>query len=340
MIIDRHHPFPLVIKDRYPLTKKGSTKETYHVVLDLKGTHLPFKVGDSLGIYAHNDPLLVDRLLQILHAQADTQLRDILLHKANLSRLTPMLRQGIDVPPHFDLLDFFTAFPQAILPSEKLIPALVPLLPRFYSIASSPKTHPDELHLTVSLSSYLHNGESRYGVASYFLCHLAHIGTTPIPSYVQATPHFTLPHDEAPIIMIGPGTGVAPFRGFLHERQARNAKGKNWLFFGERNRSFDYFYEEFWSPLVAEDFLRLDLAFSRDQAHKIYVQHKLLEQGEELWKWMEEGAHLFICGEADPMAREVETTFIRIFEEHGKTPDPRSFLRSLRQQKRYLTDVY
>jgi sulfite reductase (NADPH) flavoprotein alpha-component len=340
MTIDRLHPFPLMIKDRYRLTKSGSTKEIYHVVLDLKDSNLHFKAGDSIGIYAHNDPVLVERLLKALQASHDARLRDFLLYKANLSRLTPVLRQGREVPDHFDPLDFFTAFPDAALPTEELMKAFAPLLPRFYSVASSLKTHPNEVHLTVSLSTYIHNGATRYGVASHFLCHLAEVGVTSIPSYVQATPHFTLPHDDAPIIMIGPGTGVAPFRAFLQERQIRSAPGKNWLFFGERNRAFDFFYEDFWTGLVSENFLRLDLAFSRDQAEKVYVQHKILENSAEIWNWIEQGAHLFICGEADPMAREIEITFLQIFEKHGNITEPRVFLRSLRQQKRYLIDVY
>jgi sulfite reductase (NADPH) flavoprotein alpha-component len=218
-----------------------------------------------------------------------------------------------------------------------------PLLPRFYSVASSPKTHPDEVHLTVALSTYDHHGELRYGVASHFLCHIAEENATAIPSYVQPTPHFTLPHNhEAHIIMIGPGTGVAPFRGFLHERLAHNAPGKNWLFFGERHRAFDFFYEEFWTSLVGQNKLRLDLAFSRDQEDKQYVQHRLTENGKELWSWLQEGAYLYLCGDADPMAKEVEATLLQIFKEHGNLAeaDAKAYLKSMRHERRYLIDVY
>lgn len=362
MIIDKSNPFPAKIKERYPLTKPGSTKTTYHIVLDLKESGMTFKVGDSIGIFGENDPLLVDRLLVALQANGDEvitesrsgnsmSLRHFLTRKANLSRLTPSFLKVAD-PNHpllndkaylasHDTLEFLQTHPN--LPLQEVVNQFAPLLPRFYSIASSLKTHPDELHLTVALSQYEHKGELRYGVASHFLCHLAKENDTPILSYVQPTPHFTIPVDlSAPMIMVGPGTGIAPFRGFLHERLAQSAPGKHWLFFGERHRKFDFFYEDFWSSLVDNQKLRLDLAFSRDQAEKHYVQHKMMESGEELWSWLQEGAYFYICGEADPMAKEVEATLIQIFCNHGKLDiaGAKAYLKSLRHQKRYLADVY
>lgn len=321
--INKSNPFPAKIKERIRLTKKGSTKETYHIVLELQGSGMHFKVGDSIGVFAANDPDLVQQLLgsadgnkKITDSRtgAPMPLREFLTHRANLSRLD------------MDKIDSYA-----------------PLLPRFYSVASSLKTHPDEVHLTVVVSTYEQNGKLQYGVASHFLCHLAEVGKTPIPCYVLSTPHFTLPQDDSKhIIMVGPGTGVAPFRGFLQERMARAAAGKNWLFFGERNRAHDYLYEEFWSPLIEKGNLRLDLAFSRDQAEKLYVQHKILENSSEIWKWMEEGAHFYVCGDADPMAKEVEASFLSIAQKHGgfSETEARDYLRSLRQQKRYLIDVY
>ncbi len=322
--INKANPFPAKIILREPLSKAGSTKETHHVVLDLKGSGMHFKVGDSIGVYAQNDPESVQNALQFLKASGDEMitdsrsgailpLKDFLTHKVNLARLTPDLTQ------------------------------YAPLLPRFYSVASSLKTHPDEVHLTVVVSTYEDNGAVRYGVASHFLCHLAEPNKTLIPCFVLSTPHFTLPHnDQIPIIMIGPGTGVAPFRAFVQERLARAASGKNWLFFGERNRSTDFFYEEFWSSVVDKGSLRLDLAFSRDQADKLYVQHKMLEAGLELWGWIQEGAHFYVCGDADPMAKEVEAAFLHIAQAHGGLSDvqAREYLKTLRKEKRYLIDVY
>lgn len=330
MLFTRKKPFCAKIKERFALTKPGSTKETYHVVLDIKDSDMEFKVGDSIGILAQNDPVLVQRMIASMGASGDEQileprtnepmtLRDFLTHKANLSRYE---EHGISL--------------------QDLNQNFAPLLPRFYSVASSPKTHPEEVHLTVTLSTYTYNGELRYGVASHFLCHLAREDSTLVPSYVQVAPHFMLPHDDAPIIMVGPGTGVAPFRGFMQERLARAARGKNWLFFGERHRAFDFFYEEFWTPLATDNKLKLDLAFSRDQADKVYVQHKLLENGKELWSWLQDGAYFYVCGDAEPMAKEVEATIVQLAKQHGgmSDEDAKAYLKSLRLQKRYLLDVY
>jgi sulfite reductase (NADPH) flavoprotein alpha-component len=347
------------MKERVLLTKPGSTKEVFHIVIDLAGSNLHFKVGDSLGIYADNDPSLVERIITALKVEPTTPvicprtqepmtLDHFLLKKAQISRLTSSFVKA--VAPEFldpiylethDIIDFLQEFPHLNL--ESVVGAFSPLLPRFYSIASSLLTHPDEAHLTVSVSSYMQQNELRYGVASHFLCHLAEVGTTPIVCYVQAAPHFTLPHDDSiPLIMVGPGTGIAPFRGFLQERLAKNASGKHWLFFGERHRSFDFFYEEFWTQLAQEEKLILDLAFSRDQASKVYVQHKLYEKGREIWSWLSQGAHFFLCGEKDPMAKEVEATLLQIMQEFGNHSEmeARAFLKQLRREKKYLADIY
>jgi len=353
--IDRKNPFIATVKERYPLTRSGSTKETFHVVLDLKNSGMAFKVGDAIGIYAENDPILVDRVLKSLNlsgetliidprSQKEVSLRQFFLQKANLGRLTTPLLSLLGCfdetyASSHDLLDALTDFPSHRPPIQELAAHISPLLPRFYSAASAPGAHPDEVHLTVSLSTYLHRGEIRYGVASHFLCHLAKT----VPTYIQSTPHFTLPSDEnAPIIMVGPGTGVAPFRGFLQERLLRTSPGKNWLFFGERSRATDFYYEEFWNDLAESRRLKLDLAFSRDQAEKIYVQHRLLENGKEIWSWLQSGAYFYVCGEADPMAKQVEAAVRQISEQHGNLSSEESlaFIRMLRQTKRYLADVY
>lgn len=358
--VNRLHPFSAVVKERELLTKPGSTKETYHLVLDLSHSGLHFKVGDSLGIYADNDPNLVARILEalkvgpktvILHprTQEPMTLHHFLLKKGQISRLTSSFLKAVSYehlndPAYLnshDIVDFLEEFKG--LNVQKVVAAFSPLLPRFYSIASSLLAHPNEAHLTVAVSSYIQQRELRFGVASHFLCHLAEIGKTPIPCYVQPAAHFTLPQDDRiPLIMVGPGTGVAPFRGFLQERIIRKASGKHWLFFGERHRSFDFFYENFWTQLIQEGRLLIDLAFSRDQESKLYVQHKLYEKGQGIWSWLEQGAHFYLCGEADPMAKQVEATLLQIIQEFGGLVEfeARALLKQLRREKRYLADIY
>ncbi len=373
-------PVLATIKERYALTRPGSSKETYHISLDLKNLPVDFMVGDSLGIFGQNDPILVQHLLEAMGAtgteiicdlrtQEMLSVRSFLLSRANLSRLTSSFlklfyEHGQDSPNKericalLDkenkplLTDYLrTNDPLALLkeyrdvkaPLQELCNQFGPLLPRFYSVASSRKLVKDEVHLTVALSSYTHGGERRYGVASHFLCHLAEVNKTPIPLYVQSAHSFRLPEKEdAPIIMIGPGTGVAPFRAFMQERLALAHSGKSWLFFGERNRHSEYFYEEFWSSLVSQKKLRLDLAFSRDQAEKVYVQHRMAENAADIWAWLQEGAYIYVCGDAERMAKDVDVTLVRIVEEHGKlsSEEAKAFVKGLRTQKRYLLDVY
>jgi sulfite reductase (NADPH) flavoprotein alpha-component len=360
MTFHRTHPFPAKIKDRYPLTKSGSTKSTYHVTLDIAGSGLSYKVGDSIGIYASNDPSIVKRILEAFRLDPATPivhprtghpftLKDYLETQANLARVTtPLLKQFLPnsdpaLLPAMDVLDLALQCGSTPFDLTQFLSTLSPLLPRFYSVASSQMLHSDEVHLLVTLTTFQHRNELRYGVASHFLCHRAEESLTTIPSYVQPTPHFTLPasHDT-PIIMVGPGTGVAPFRAFLQERLHHNASGKNWLFFGERNQKTDFFYEDYWMSLNQQKKLTLDLAFSRDQANKLYVQHKLLEKGTEVWSWLEEGANFYVCGDADPMAKEVESAILQICASHGRlsTDDAKAYLKKLRHERRYLADVY
>ncbi len=373
-------PVCATIKERYALTREGSSKETYHISLDLNSCSIDYTVGDSLGIFGQNDPLLVQRLLQAMGAigsepicdprsQEMLTVRAFLASRANLTRLTssflkllydrgqgranierigqllqkeqkPLLTDYLKM---HDPLALFKEYPDVKIPLQELCNQFGPLLPRFYSVASSPKMFKHEVHLTVALSSYNFGGEHRYGVASHFLCHLAEENKTPVPLYVQPAHNFRLPEkSDTPIIMIGPGTGVAPFRAFMQERQALGHAGKSWLFFGERTRQCEYFYEEFWSSLAGEQKLRLDLAFSRDQAEKIYVQHRMAENARDIWAWLQDGAHLYVCGDAERMAKDVEAALVRIAEEQGNlTPEEaKGFVKGLRAQKRYLLDVY
>ena len=379
-VIDRLHPAIATIKERFLLTKEGSSKHTFHVSLDLSNAPITFRVGDSVGIYPQNDPILVNHLIEALGAKADAPVADprsgkamtlweFLSFKANLSRLTssflklfyacetshdrknhlhrllaeenkPLLTQYLS---EHDPLDLFKEYQGVQAPLQDLCAQFGPLLPRFYSVASSQHLYKKEVHLTVALFTYTHQEEQRYGVGSHFLCHLASEKTTPVPLYVQPAHHFTLPvNDSAPIIMVGPGTGVAPFRAFLQERAIKGAPGKNWLFFGERNRKSDYFYEDEFEGFSAQGKLRLDLAFSRDTSQKVYVQHKMLESAKELWAWLQEGAYFYVCGDAHRMAKDVEHTLVQIAREQGgmSEEDSKAYVKGLRAQKRYLADVY
>jgi sulfite reductase (NADPH) flavoprotein alpha-component len=379
-VIDRLHPAPAWIKDRYLLTKQGSTKHTFHVNLDLSKAPIHFKVGDSIGIYPQNDPILVEHLLEAIKAKGDEQiidprsnvqmsLWDFLSFKANLSRLTssflklfyecekmhdkknylhrllqqenkPLLTQYLS---SHDPLDLFKEYKEVNAPLQDLCAQFGPLLPRFYSVASSQLLFKNEVHLTVALFTFTHQGEQRYGVGSHFLCHLCSVQETPVPIYVQPAHHFTLPEDDnASIIMVGPGTGVAPYRAFMQERAVKGASGKNWLFFGERNCASDYFYEEEFEKLKKNGKLRLDLAFSRDQVEKIYVQDRMYENSKDLWTWLQEGAYFYVCGDASRMAKDVEHTLQRIAQTQGNMSEEaaKAYIKSLRSQKRYLTDVY
>ncbi len=380
MSIDKLNPFPATIKERFPLTKPGSAKETYHVALDLASSGLDFNPGDSIGVFGQNHPTLVQHLLHALKASGEEpildprskqlfSIRDFLTLKANLSRLTssflkllydyetihdkknrlhrllqtenkPLLSQYLQ---SHDPLDLLKEYAEVNAPLQELCEQFGPLLPRFYSAASSKQAVPDEVHLTVALSTFTHAGELRYGVASHFLNHLAQERRTPIPVYVLPAHNFRLPADpHTPIILVGPGTGVAPFRAFLQERMATRAPGKNWLFFGECNRAFDFFYEDYWMQLVKDRSLRLDLAFSRDQAEKIYVQHKMHEHAADLWAWLQEGAHFYVCGDAHQMAKDVDAMLQRIAKEQGHLDDDeaKAYVKHLRTEKRYLLDVY
>lgn len=237
------------------------------------------------------------------------------------------------------LPDVLEAFPIKVS-AQEFASALKHIQPRLYSIASSPSAHGTEVHLTVSAVRYGVRG--RKGACSTFLADRAIAGSVPI--FVQPSSHFRLPADPAtPVIMIGPGTGIAPFRAFLHERQARGATGRNWLFFGERHRGTDFYYQDELEEMRKDGVLtELSLAFSRDQAEKIYVQHRMLEQGAALWSWLQDGAALYVCGDATCMAKDVESALLTIVERHGDLTreTAQDYLKSLAREKRYLRDVY
>ncbi len=217
------------------------------------------------------------------------------------------------------------------------------LQPRLYSISSSPNAHPGEVHLTVATVRYESHGRQRKGVASAYLAERA-VEPERVPVFFHSAKHFRLPEDKSlPIIMVGPGTGIAPFRAYLQERQATGATGKNWLFFGDQYAAYDYLYrEEFEAMKDAGVLHELELAFSRDQAEKVYVQHRMMARGEELYRWLEEGAHFFVCGDASRMAKDVDAALLKVVETHGgKTPvEAAEYVEALKKSKRYKRDVY
>ncbi len=375
----RTNPFLAPISERYHLSRPGSRKETQHLVIKLTGSGLNYKVGDSLAIYPKHDPQIVAKILKTIGASGDEpiidarteesfSLFDYLSEKVNISRVSKKLLTALhDKYPRgtkkdelarlidaegrellkaygetHELWDTLAGYSGAKIEPQELCSLLSPLLPRFYSIASSQKTVGEEAHLTVAVTEYMTNGHLRHGVASHYLCHLAKVQER-LPVYLQPAADFTVPEDHArSIIMVGPGTGIASFRAFMQEREATGAIGKNWLFFGEWTRADEFYYEDYWKALVDAGKLKLDLAFSRDQAEKVYVQHKMLSSGAELWKWLEEGASFFVCGDADHMAKDVDAALHHIIKEHGALSDDaaKAYVKQLRTEKRYLRDVY
>jgi sulfite reductase (NADPH) flavoprotein alpha-component len=239
------------------------------------------------------------------------------------------------------LWDFLEEFSES-LPLQEICSNLFPLTPRFYSVASSKAKYPNELHLLVHKVVYSTSNHIRYGIASHYLCDMVKEEQTPISLYVQPTHTFQLPPPTADLIMIGPGTGLAPFISFLEDRCYNKASGKNWLFFGEWYRSSCFYFEEFLTCLEKENSLSLDLAFSRDQKEKIYVQHRMYEKKKEFWAWLEKGAYLYVCGDALRMAKDVDETLQKIIMEEGhlSTEEALNYIKNLRLQKRYVRDVY
>lgn len=366
---DKRNPFPATINDNFVLTGRRSTKETRHVEISLTGSGLTFEPGDALGVFPRNDPILVEKIAGILGldvsapltlkdgaaplAEALTEKFEItaatprfLEHWAEISGATKLKKltgeeRAAYLREHH-IIDVIRAFPAPGVSAEAFLAGLRPLQPRLYSIASSLAANPGEAHLTVSSVRYILHGEPRAGVASG---HLADRGApdTTLPVYIQANPHFRLPADDVPIIMIGAGTGVAPYRSFVQEREARGAAGRSWLFFGERNFRTDFLYQVEWQGYLKDQALtRMDVAFSRDRTNKAYVQHRLIEKGREVFAWLEEGAHVYVCGDAAKLAPDVHAALISVVENHGERSHDAAdeYVRGLQSDHRYQRDVY
>jgi sulfite reductase (NADPH) flavoprotein alpha-component len=372
----RKNPFPAKLLVSQTLTLSGSEKETRHYEFSLAGSGMQYEPGDSMGIFARNNPKLVEDLLEALHFSGEETvttkegetftLREGLLQHFQITQPSKQfleviaersatrgeLRELLDPERKRDLenylwglevIDFLLDNPSLHLTIEEFVRTLRKLQPRLYSIASSLKAHPEEVHLMVASVRYESHGREREGVATTYLADRIAVGSD-VSMFVHVAKGFRLPEDPGvPIIMIGPGTGLAPFRAYLEERRAMGAPGKNWLFFGEQRRNCDFFYKDELEELEKQGVLsRFDTAFSRDQPHKIYVQHRMLENSKDIFDWLESGAHFFVCGDAARMAKDVDVALHQIIEKHGgKSPEQAAqYVEALRKEKRYKRDVY
>ncbi len=359
--VSRSAPFAAEILEHGPLASSRSASETFHLGLSLEGAALAYEPGDSLGVVAENDPALVAEILAHLGAGGDTALASRLAEGFDVTTLTRPLAESyarttgdaalaalLAQAGGFEAfaagrqaVDLFAAFPHP-LGAEEITALFRKLPPRYYSIASSRKAVGEEAHLTVARLAYQSAGRAREGVASGFLARRR--AGERVRVFLKPNPHFRLPADAtAPVIMIGPGTGVAPFRAFLQEREAAGATGRNWLFFGHRHFTHDFLYQTEMQAWRKSGLLsRLDLAFSRDQPEKIYVQDRLWQARAEVFAWIGQGAYLYVCGDAAHMARDVEATLLRILaEEGGLSPEAAAArLAELSRAGRYRKDVY
>jgi sulfite reductase (NADPH) flavoprotein alpha-component len=355
------NPFAAEITELVNLNGRYSGKETVHLELDLTGSGLIFEPGDSLGIVSENDPEMAAAVLAAVGLAGDRALATRLLGELDITALSrPVMEAYAKVNPApalaellegdgwrgwlagRQIVDLLEAFPCSLAP-EQLAGLFRKLPPRLYSVASSQKALPDEAHLLLGAVRYRSHGRDRKGVASTYVAERLRAGDT-LKVYVKPNKNFRLPEDpDRPVIMIGPGTGVAPFRAFLQERQATGAKGRNWLFFGDRNYTHDFLYQLDWQEMAKDGVLnRIDVAFSRDQPDKVYVQHRMWQRRAELWAWLEEGAQLYVCGDEKAMAKDVDAMLARIVaDQSGRAPEAAlAYLAELKRARRYQRDVY
>ena len=372
----RTNPFYAEVLENINLNGRGSNKETRHLELSLEGSGLVYEPGDSLGIYPTNDPALVDELIQTcgwnaeesvtVHKNGDTlPLKEALTSHFEITVLTKPLLQKIasftkseDLQALLeegseeklkayiagrDLLDAARDFGPFEGTAADFTSILRKIPARLYSIASSLKANDEEVHLTIGAVRYDAHGRERQGVCSILCAERLQPGDT-LPVYIQHNQNFKLPHDtDAPIIMVGPGTGIAPFRSFMQEREEIGANGKSWLFFGDQHFVTDFLYQTEWQKWLKDGVLtKMDVAFSRDSEEKVYVQHQMKKQSKELFDWLEQGAYVYVCGDEKHMAHDVHGTLLSIIQEEGAMSKEKaeSYLANLQQQKRYQRDVY
>ena len=360
----REHPIEVEVLANQPITGRGSLRAVHHLELALPEGRLDYQPGDALGVVHENPPSVVSRVLELAGLDGDAPVsfegRELTLRRwmeseRELTRLTRPFYDAHrsraaaggkivelrDVPKTWQVADLLKNLPVIWTPAE-LVAALRPLTPRLYSIASSQLSVDNEAHITVAALDYQLDGERRMGSASHYLA--THAEASRLRVYIEHNERFRLPLDTArDLIMIGPGTGVAPFRGFMQERIATAAPGRNWLFFGARQMDRDFLYQTEWQSALKRGALqRLDVAFSRDQAERIYVQQRLREQGAELYRWIDGGAHLYVCGDAASMAPDVHAALIEIVSQHGgkNAEDATAYVNTLMSERRYVRDVY
>jgi sulfite reductase (NADPH) flavoprotein alpha-component len=379
-VYSKDNPFDARITENRVLNGPGSAKETRHIVVRIAGSGLHYKAGDSLGVFPSNRPQEVAALLAALEASGEepvmlpkataaVPLRHALESKLALAGPTRRIVEtlaarasnpsekakldGLLVQESKEILatwlndrefiDLLVEFPSARLLPQELVDHMRKLMPRLYSIASSPRLHPQEIHLTAAIVRFETNGRDRVGVCTTFMSDRVTVGITPTPIFVSHS-HFGLPEDTSKdVVMVGPGTGVAPFRAFVQDRAALAAKGRNWLFFGDQKRATDFLYEEDWVNWQKDGILtRLDTAFSRDQINKIYVQDRMRENAAELWAWIKGGAHFYVCGDAKRMAKDVDVALHDVVAgQGGMTPaEAADYVKLMKKEKRYQRDVY
>jgi sulfite reductase (NADPH) flavoprotein alpha-component len=371
----RTNPFPAKLVVNRSLCGEDSEKDTRHFEIDLSGWGLNYEVGDSMTVWPTNDPALIDEIIKKIGAKGDeavkgpngnTTLREAFFRDCRITQTTPKFLKAIaeravngapllsellkkerkqDLDTYLwgmEVIDFLIEHPSIKWTPQGFVDMLAKLLPRMYSISSSLKGHPNQVHFTIDVVHYESRGRKRKGVCSTFLAERAE--GVPIPVFPN-TSKFRLPEDgNTPIIMVGPGTGIAPFRAYLQERKAIGAQGKSWLFFGSQHEDCNYFYRDELEQYQRDGFLaRCDCAWSRDQASKSYVQHKMLENAAEIWKWLNgEGAHVFVCGDARRMAKDVDAALRKIIQEQGAKTEEQTneYVEKLKSEKRYKRDVY
>lgn len=372
-LYSRKNPFPAKLTKNRSLTAEGSAKDTRHFEIDLAGSGITYEVGDSLGVFPTNNPALVEEILGVLGFSGEElvpdpngntlPIREALTKSYVITekdkKLLAAIAEKDPTAAHFapmvtpegkadleayvwgrEVIDPLLAHPAAKFTPEEFVKCLRKLQPRLYSIASSQKAHPDAVHLTVAAVRYESHGRKREGVCSTFLADRAET----VPIFVHTAKHFRVPEDPSThVIMVGPGTGIAPFMAFLQERKVSGATGQNWLFFGDQKSATDFLYREELEIWQQEGVLhKLSTAFSRDQAEKVYVQHRMLEAAEELFAWLDKGAYFYICGDASRMAKDVDTALHQVVEKAGgKSPEEAAaYVEELKKSKRYRKDVY
>lgn len=370
----RKHPYPAELLERIMLNGKGSAKETIHLEFSLEGSGLVYEAGDALAVIPRNAKDVVDDFLQtskldpdspVLIKEEDFTLREALTSQLDITSLTlPVIKRYNEIAKDAkleslldpankselqdylygrEIIDLLHEFPAREMSADALVGIMRKLPPRLYSIASSPKAHAGEVHLTIGVVRYDAHGRNRKGVCSTYLAERIAEGDQ-AEVFVTPNKHFKIPaNNEVPMIMVGPGTGIAPFRAFVEERKEIGAKGKNWLFFGDQHYLTDFLYQTEWQDYLADGILtKLDVAFSRDQKEKVYVQDRMRENSKEFYAWLEQGASFYVCGDASRMATDVDVALHDIIELEGglSAEGAATYVKKLKNEKRYLRDVY